>query len=170
MCIEYEKVVAPCRWRLADYGGVLRRNGSRRARGTPRYRRRGTARRGQRASLEREPDALALVALLLDHGADVNASNETRITALMTAAENASPPVIALLLDRGADARAGDDRGWTALHYAVTSSEVAGETDYVRALLAGGAPPNFASLSGSTPLWIAAQVSAPLFACLRVWQ
>ena len=91
-------------------------------------------------------------------GASVNAAPpSTRITALHTAAEHGPPTVVAALLAAGANAGATDARGWTALHYAVTSTDAAGDTDVMRVLIDGGAPVDAASYTGSTPLWIAEQ-------------
>lgn len=103
-----------------------------------------------------------LVALLLEHGADVNEAGEhDGVTALMVAAEHAVPATITLLLAAGANPHASsDDCGWSPLHYACADTTQAGNLDVVRALLEGGADSNAASFTGSTPLWIASQVGS----------
>ena len=104
-------------------------------------------------------DVLALVALLVEHGASVNGRLTNGFTALMVAAESASLPLVELLLEHGADTHATEPKhGWTALHYACTCSREAGDADKIRALLEAGARPDVASVTGSTPLWLAASV------------
>ena len=59
----------------------------------------------------------AVIALLLDRGADIAARDDSGRTPLHgAAANNTEPAVIALLLDRGADIAAKSDSGWTPLH------------------------------------------------------
>ena len=72
--------------------------------------------------------------LLLDHGADVNAKNSTRATALMWAVTEIDK--VRLLLSRGADAKAVSERGRTALTLAARSEQSA---PIVRLLMAAGA-------------------------------
>ena len=106
-------------------------------------------------------DVYPLAKLLIEHGADVNDVIErSGLTALMVAAENASLPLVSLLLQHGADVHATEpERRWTALHYACTCTSAAGDADKIRSLLNVGASPNAASVTGSTPLWLAASVS-----------
>ena len=100
-----------------------------------------------------------LVALLIEHGADVNAAGDhDGITPLHVAAEHASLRIVQLLLAAGANPTAVADCGWSALFYAVADTKQAGNLDVIRALIAGGAPVNIVSHTGSTPLWIASQV------------
>ncbi len=56
---------------------------------------------------------LAVVSLLLDRGANVNARSEGGGTALIVAAWRRSPEVVQALLNRGADVNAGDMGGVT---------------------------------------------------------
>ena len=61
----------------------------------------------------------AVMALLLDRGAAVDARNEKGETPLHRAAHNANPAVMALLLDRGAaTVDVGSEKGETPLHEA----------------------------------------------------
>ena len=50
-----------------------------------------------------------MVELLLDAGADPNASDDHGVTPLMRACENASAAVVRALLDAGADANAAQE-------------------------------------------------------------
>jgi hypothetical protein len=83
------------------------------------------------------------VALLLDHGADVNAVDPTGRTPLMYAAVSDLLPldVVELLIARGANVNAvdkhvqADDEGWTVLDIAKTH----GDTPVVAALIKAGA-------------------------------
>jgi Ankyrin repeats (3 copies) len=60
---------------------------------------------------------VALVQLLLDRGADINAPDVWGGTAIFVAAMAAGPEVVKLLISRGADVNANDD-GVTALGFA----------------------------------------------------
>jgi ankyrin repeat protein len=61
--------------------------------------------------------------LLLDKGADINATSKDDVTALMLAAMNEKIDVVNFLLAKGADPNMKDANGLTALDYA-TKSEV----------------------------------------------
>jgi hypothetical protein len=63
------------------------------------------------------PDA-AVVKLLVDRGAAVNAASPNRSTPLMMAAQYGSEDSVDLLLARGADPRLKNDRGLTAADFA----------------------------------------------------
>jgi len=73
---------------------------------------------------------------LLDHGADVNATNGTGATALMWAATEIEK--VRLLVARGADVKAVSKRGRTALYNAARSD---GSAAIVRLLIASGSDP-----------------------------
>ncbi|DBA04956.1 TPA: hypothetical protein N0F65_006958 [Lagenidium giganteum] len=67
----------------------------------------------------------AMVALLLDRGADITARNEgTGWTALHAAAFQEHGKVVRILLDRGADAKAVDTEGRTPVDYASISEAI----------------------------------------------
>jgi ankyrin repeat protein len=63
------------------------------------------------------PDT-AVVRLLLDRGAAVNAESPNRTTPLMMAAQSGSEASVELLLSRGADPKARNDRGLGAADFA----------------------------------------------------
>jgi ankyrin repeat protein len=73
-----------------------------------------------RALLLPPEKAREAVALLVENGADVNASwlNGQTLLMYVAAAENGSAASVQLLLDRGAKVEATDSRGWSALDYA----------------------------------------------------
>ena len=60
----------------------------------------------------------AMVKLLLERGAEVNAKNSIQLTPLMCASEAKHESVVKLLLEWHADVRATNKHGWTALHRA----------------------------------------------------
>jgi hypothetical protein len=87
----------------------------------------------------------AMVALLLDHGADVNQGRGGAQTALQAACSNLES--LDLLIKRGADVNARAYGGSTALHRAAI-----GCVDCVRMLLAAGAAVDAVDGQGRTPL------------------
>lgn len=92
------------------------------------------------------------VAQALDNGANIEATDENGLTALMWAAQQNTAAVVGLLLQRGANPYHADDAGWTALHSAASS----GNLDGMKALLAA-APGSIetANDKGETPLLLA---------------
>ncbi|GLH11821.1 Transient receptor potential channel pyrexia [Gryllus bimaculatus] len=98
----------------------------------------------------------AVVALLLEHGADVNAVNVYGMTALHSVAiKNHSPACVRLLLEAGAGVDDRDLEGRAPLHWAAWSNE----EELVRALLAAGADADLrcwgGQWAGKTPLDLA---------------
>ena len=63
-------------------------------------------------------DNEAGAALVLDHGARVDAADDSGSTPLVWAAHNNQRGMVRLLLDRGADVNAADSMGRTALIWA----------------------------------------------------
>jgi ankyrin repeat protein len=94
-----------------------------------------------------------VVALLLAHGADVDARALARMarTPLQVAVSMNRIEIARLLLDHGADADLSDLLGWRALHLAA----LRGQADLVRLLLAHGADADAVDGAVSTPLALA---------------
>ncbi len=94
-----------------------------------------------------------MVALLLDHGADIEGVWTTPgFTPLIGAASTGHVPVIELLLKRGARTDAHTDQGATALHIAAQSNQ----PEAIKALVKAGIDVDVRDRSNATPLIIAA--------------
>jgi ankyrin repeat protein len=89
--------------------------------------------------------------VLLDAGADPNARNERKATALLWGITD--PAKVRLLLDRGADPNIQSVEGRTPLYLA--AMQPAG-TEVAKLLLERGADPNGKDLTGRAPLMVAA--------------
>jgi ankyrin repeat protein len=98
----------------------------------------------------------ARVKVILDKGAEINATDKGGTTALIHAADSGHITVVRLLLEKGADVNAKNKGGWTALMWAATSSP-AGRTDIVKLLIAKGGDVNAKDQSGMTALLGAAR-------------
>lgn len=87
-----------------------------------------------------------MVETLLDLGAALEASEETRGTPpLVDAAFSLKPAIVRLLLDRGADPRATDDSGRSALEAALMATrntDIPNTAEIAAMLLAAGVPAN----------------------------
>ncbi len=93
----------------------------------------------------------ALVALLLEHGADPNAKLEDGETPLMTAARAGMPDFVKLLVEHGAEVDVRHDAfGYSAMMLAAN----AGDLESVNFLLARGADPNAATMHIGQENWI----------------
>jgi ankyrin repeat protein len=93
------------------------------------------------------------VQLLLQHKADIEASDGDGDKALAQAAWNGQAPVLKALLDAGATINSMSADGSTALHHAATN----GHRICVQELLDGGADPNLVNRRGEKPLHLAVQ-------------
>ncbi|CAK9034688.1 unnamed protein product [Durusdinium trenchii] len=96
---------------------------------------------------------LEVVRLLLEAGADQNATTQDGATALMFAAHKGHLEVVRLLLEAGADPKPADQDGTTALTHAACN----GHLEVVRVLLEAGADPKAAAQDGTTALILAAE-------------
>lgn len=94
-------------------------------------------------------DNLAAIKLLIKHGANVTAANETGRTPLIKAAWWGGVDYIQLLLDAGADLERTSNIGKTALHESISSSTNA---PMIRTLISKGANVNTTDKWGKTPL------------------
>ena len=99
-------------------------------------------------------DRVACLRLLVDAGANPDATCRTGHTALHWAAQAAVTAIVSLLLVAGANVNAANWNGWTALHFAVRGHRVE-SNDCVEVLLAAGASVNARGNSGTRPLDIA---------------
>lgn len=97
--------------------------------------------------------AVPIVRLLLERGANPNGRSQWGKTALMEAMRADTTDIAHLLLDRGAKVDIGDERGNTAL---VEVSGYPDRTKHIALLLARGANPDGAT--GETPLQAAARL------------
>jgi len=89
------------------------------------------------------------VALLLDRGAKVDATDGEGVTPLVLASYRGQTEVVKLLLERGADVNAREKRnGLSSLSHAVGR----GDMELVKVLLAHGADPLLKSADGRTAL------------------
>jgi ankyrin repeat protein len=104
-----------------------------------------------------EADNVALVRVLLAHGADVNAADHRGRTALMLPSYR--PHLTRLLLHARADAAAVDSQGWGALAHALTGRAAGMDGKLLRTLrllLRAGADPTLVDARGRTVVMLAA--------------
>ena len=95
--------------------------------------------------------------VLLAAGADVNAIDKDKETALHSAAMQGRTGIAKLLLEAGADVNARDDDGFTPLH----SAAAWGHVELARMLLAAGADVNAGDRDKETPLHLVAGRRVP---------
>jgi ankyrin repeat protein len=106
-------------------------------------------------------NSVALVGLLLESKADVNAIDEHGWTPLHFAAEEVLPQMASLLLAKNADPNVRDDEGNTPLHRAVFSAR--GRDEVVRLLRKNGAKDDVKNKSGETPKSLADRLGETFF-------
>lgn len=99
-------------------------------------------------------DHKRIAKMLIDNGADMDASGENGNVALHLAACSGNIEIVELLLSQGADVNARDMKGITPLHLA--ASAYMGGSVIVDMLIAKGADVNASSCLGITPLHAAA--------------
>lgn len=95
-----------------------------------------------------ETSNLAVIKILIEHNADVNAQDQLQSSPLMLAVTRSFSGTVELLLQAGADTGLRNKAGQTALHLSCTY----GRTYESSLLLSHKADPNAQDLSGSTPL------------------
>ena len=93
-----------------------------------------------------------LVSLILEHGADINTTNNVGKTALMLAAESGYKDIVKYLIEMRAGIDLQDKQGYTALFIAVH----AGNSEIVSLLINAGSDIQIKSNYGNTPLILAA--------------
>lgn len=89
-----------------------------------------------------------IVKLLLDHGADANAADNTKRTPLMSLDRDATPALVDRLIRAGARADARDEDGSSVLLLTIGNIDV----DVLDSLIKAGADINDADEEGETPL------------------
>jgi len=94
---------------------------------------------------------IAVIMLLLEHGANVNAQDLYGYTPLHEAAKEGHTEVVQLLLKYGSNANVQKKDGWTALHLAAPR----GYLQVVKVLLERGADPHAQTQDGRTPFQLA---------------
>ncbi len=109
----------------------------------------------------------AVVAMLLDKGANANVQLRDGRTLLHWAVRNTKTETIAALIDHGADIDAIDDEGSTALHHAVKLSP--NPTEVITLLLRRGASIEVQNHNGMTPLYYAVLYNPKVIALLLDW-
>jgi len=92
-----------------------------------------------------------VVQYLVEHGADVNASEDDGATAVYIASQNGHLEVVRYLVEHGADVNASEDDGITTL--LIASQE--GHLEVVQYLVEHGADVNASADNGCTPVMIA---------------
>ncbi|XP_055309515.1 26S proteasome non-ATPase regulatory subunit 10-like, partial [Sitodiplosis mosellana] len=94
--------------------------------------------------------SLDVVRFLIEHGADVNARNLYKYSALLTAAERGNVDIAKILIEHGANLDVTDIFGNSPLHMAVDGHE-----DLVRLLIDSGANMRAVNINEKTPLQVA---------------
>ena len=97
------------------------------------------------------PKDIDVARVLIEFGANVNAVDDRRLTALHKAAREGNVELLHVLMGHGAVVDARDESGWTPLHYAAAQRHL----DAARALMERGADPNARTKGGDTPVKLA---------------
>ncbi|MBI2996878.1 MAG: ankyrin repeat domain-containing protein [Deltaproteobacteria bacterium] len=97
----------------------------------------------------------AMVEVLLNSGARIDAKDNDGDTALHEAAANARRPVVELLLARGANVNAANNSGMTPLHRVARDGHMSDHKAVIDVLLANKANASARDKAGRTPLEVA---------------
>lgn len=100
----------------------------------------------------RRRDALPIVQLMVEKGADVKARCIGGCTPLHNACQFGSAEVVEYLISKGADVNAKDDFGYTPMHWVVMGGWRLDRPPIIRTLVQHGADINAVSDRGETPL------------------
>lgn len=103
----------------------------------------------------RGDDCAGVVAVLVEHGAELEAVDDQGRTALLWACCASAPQMLQALIDAGASIHAVDSDGASGLHHAATF----GLDDIARTLIAAGADVNLRDAKGKSPLALAMEES-----------
>jgi len=110
--------------------------------------------KADKKTAEKADEKADIMRVLIQHGADVTAQDNTRSTPLHLASSKGSGKTVRLLLRHGADVNAQDGRHSTPLHLAA-SSRSALKGNVVHLLLSHGANVDAKDDRGQTPFQIA---------------
>ena len=100
----------------------------------------------------RRDNSKEVIQAIIDHGADVNATNRDNCTALMFACHKGNEEIINILLKAGADPSIADGDGDTCLHDAIRGDC---SKDVLQAIIDHGAASICANLTSLRPLFLA---------------
>ena len=89
-----------------------------------------------------------IVEILISHGADINAKDESDITPLHYAAKNSDVQIVEFLISHGADIDAKDINDETPLHYAACKDR----SETAKVLISNGADINAEDEYDRTPI------------------
>ena len=97
---------------------------------------------------------ITIIPVLLDNGANIDAQDSQRLTALMLAIFNRTYDCAKLLINKGANVNLKSENGWTALMYAcsVIKYEFEEPAALIKLLIAKGADKTVKNSEGKTPL------------------
>ena len=106
-----------------------------------------------------DEDKCAMVQVILDCNADINARDPLGRTAVLRAVENENLGVLSLLLDRGADTNVRAENGYSLLHFAAMNER---RVDIMEFLLNRGADVNILTENGEGLVHVAAEHLNPV--------
>lgn len=105
---------------------------------------------------EKEAEYIAILIILLESGADINAKTKFGKTPLSASVTYSHREIVELLLDNGADLNSVDKHGYTSLHIAAYQNK----KDIAKILINRGANIDIKDKDGQTPLHYAAIINS----------